>query len=179
VVARLEGAHFADAVWHHAFLIPEESQGLFVAAGAVYRSLKETHQRAGLYDIADQFAFREQVAARKQARADRRWLVFTSLMSGELVFDFGYRWRRVVAACVVTYLGFTAVYWLGGLEDGGGWRALAVSAYFSAVSFGGVGYGPWIVDYSSPLKYLGAIEAPCGISLLALLLVTFARRFTR
>lgn len=179
IVARLEGARFTGAVWHPAFLLPEEAQGLFTAAKEVYRSLKDNHQRAGLYEIADEFAFREQVAARKQARVERRWLAFASLMCGEAVFGYGYRWRRVVAACLITYLLFTAIYWLGGLSGGRGWRALAESAYFSAVSFSGVGYGPWITDYSSSLKYLGAVEAPCGISLLALLLVTFARRFTR
>jgi uncharacterized protein YjbI with pentapeptide repeats len=179
VVARLEGARFAGAKWDGAFILSEETQGLFVAAREVYRCLRENHQRAGYYEVADEFAFREQVAARKQARVERRWLTFASLMCGEVVFGYGYRWRRVVAACFVTYLLFTAIYWLGGLTGGHGWRALAESAYFSAVSFSGVGYGPWIADYPSCLKYLGAVEAPCGISLLALLLVTFARRFTR
>lgn len=179
VVARLEGARCAGAVWHRAFLIPEEAQGLFAAAGEVYRGLKDNHQRAGLYDLADEFAFREQVAARKQARAERRWRAFASLMSGELVFGYGYRWRRVAGACFVTYLVFTTIYWMGGLSGERSWRTLSESAYFSAVSFSGVGYGPWIADYPSSLKYLGGVEAPCGISLLALLLVTFARRFTR
>lgn len=55
--------------------------------------------------------------------------------------------------------------------------------YFSTVSFTALGYGEWVkLDYSSAydaIRRIGAFESLVGISMMALLLVTFFRKWTR
>lgn len=191
VLANVDGTTCLDGVtWSHEYVCPEETAGgvhvetrdaasTYDTAAKVYRMLKEAHERSGMYELADQFGYREHVCRRKEAVRERWLILLASLWCAELLFGYGYRWKRVViaASCVLTAFAF--IYWAGGLFRGYGPSELAKSLYFSAVSFTGVGYGPWIANSQSPLKYLGALEAFIGVFLMALFLVTFTRRYTR
>lgn len=179
VLATCENTRFDGAIWDPHYLCPEETRQRYQAAASVYRILKDAHHRAGLYDVSDQFAYREQLSLRKEAWHQKQWVSLVSRTLAELLFGYGYRWRRVVSAALALYLVFAGIYWLGGLFGERGLVALGQSLYFSAVSFTGLGYGPWVVDLPSQLKYLGAIEVPCGVFLMALFLATFTRRYMR
>lgn len=90
-------------------------------------------------------------------------------------------WQRILVWVAGFILLFPAIYFLGGSVSSawGFWDAL----YFSAVSFTALGYGEWIRLGGSLandfIRGLGAFESLVGISMLALLLVTFVRKWTR
>jgi hypothetical protein len=174
--AKLETALLGSITWSNNYIGPEETMGEFFAAEQVYRSLKRAHQNAGIYDIADQFAYREQVVRRKQLETGPRrvwsWLI-------DLFFGYGYHPERVIGTALAIFGFFALVYWLGGLYHARGAVEFGKSLYFSGVSFTAVGYGGWVENSLSPLKYLGAAEAIVGVFLMALFLITFTRQYLR
>ena len=76
---------------------------------------------------------------------------------------------------------FCAGYFIGGSVSDT--RLFGNALYFSAVSFTALGYGEWVNldnDLTSDIiRGLGAFESLVGISMMALLLVTFFRKWTR
>lgn len=180
----LLGTLLLDGIeWSENHECPEEKLGEkiddYAPAHRVYRSLKRAHENAGIYDVADQFAYREQVVRKKQALQEKRWSNWASLQFAELLFGYGYRWRRVVVSALFLYLIFTLIYVRFGLFAGQDLAVVGKSFYFSAVSFTAVGYGAWVQEPLSALKYLGAFEAIVGVFLIALFLVTFTRQYLR
>lgn len=75
--ARLDTTLLEDITWSEGYLAPEEKEDkdyraaekVYREAEKVYRALKRAHLNAGIYDVADQFAYREQVCRKKQAFA--------------------------------------------------------------------------------------------------------------
>jgi hypothetical protein len=174
-------------------------------AESVYRSLKRAHQNAGIYDVADQFAYREQIVITKRlwhAKSLRNWTGIKTLIAAliryifadELLgFGYGYRPWRVWRTGTIVFAFFLAFYSLLGLYPSHvfwQWGPFQVPdavgfgkcIYFSAVSFTAVGYGAWVSASGNELnwtRYLGAVESVVGVFLMALFLVTFTRQYLR
>lgn len=163
-----------DTDWGN-HILGEEKGGLFDWAVATYRQLKVWYTNAGYSDIAAKFYYREKEANRKALK----WLSKSSfchrlaLELSYLVFGYGERWRRVPLSMAVLLLLFASAYYFGGnLEP-------LDSLYYSAVSFTALGYGKWALEPIGWVKGLGAFEAFIGVFMMALLLVTFVRKWTR
>ncbi len=180
---RLEGIR-----WYIKFVSPEENDGDLTTAEQLYRSLKRSHQAAGIYDVADQFAYREQISITKQQWRSRnvtdKLKAFVKFIFVDQILGYGYGYRpwRVWRSGMALFVTFTLVFWLTNLYGSRGALEFGESAYFSAVSFTAVGYGAWVSGNGVELswsKYLGAAEALIGVFLMALFLVTFSRQWFR
>ncbi len=90
-------------------------------------------------------------------------------------------WKRFPVWLMGLVLLFCAGYFIG--ESVSNARLFGNALYFSAVSFTALGYGEWVNlnnDLTSDIiRGFGAFESLVGISMMALLLVTFFRKWTR
>jgi hypothetical protein len=146
----------------------------------VYRRLKVWYTQAGYSGIAAKFYFREKEAERKYAKRQRDrvgwWLSWA-------FFGHGEGWKRILPWIAGVVLLFALIYLaigtfiptLGTLTP----NTFLHSLYYSAVSFTALGYGQWAPQPTGWLKGLGAFEAFVGVFMMALLLVTFVRKWTR
>lgn len=180
----LEGAYLGDAKfspetrleeadWGN-FILGEEINLQFDTAADTYRRLKTWHTNAGYSDIAAKFHYREIEARRKGAGCwkDRAagWLSWA-------VFGHGEGWKRLLFWVVGFILLFALTYYaIGSVWQ---WSAFWKSLYFSAVSFTALGYGSWLHVTNNWIKGIGAFESFIGVFSIALLLVTFVRKWTR
>jgi hypothetical protein len=168
--ANLEGANWGD------YVLSDEIEHDFRPAGRVYRTLKQWHTEAGMYDIAGQFFYREMEARRKAAQKERRRPYALGMYAVRFLYGYGERPERVIAWAAAVILGFALGHWLFGTVAGGAWDAL----YYSAVSFTALGYGAWAPEPQGWAgKFLGVGESLLGVFMMALFLVTFTRKMTR
>ncbi len=147
-------------------------------AAHVYRRLKIWYSRAGRYDIAGKFFYREQESYRKliqstkQKRINQFWMLVW-LWVFRLTCGYGEKPQRVAISAAIVIFGSALSYWGGGMD-------VLYSLYFSAVSFTALGYGSWVYPPSALwMQTVGAIESFFGISIMALFLVTFVRKMSR
>ena len=168
--ANLEGANWGD------YVLGQEAARAFDAAASVYRTLKQWHTEAGMYDVAGEFHYREMEARRKLAQKERRVPDALAMYALRFLYGYGERPLRVVVAAAAVILGFALVHCLPGVLTGGFWSAL----YYSAVSFTALGYGGWAPEPQGWAgRFLGAGESFMGVFMIALFLVTFTRKMTR
>jgi len=168
------------------FILGEEIEGektknryFFNWAIDTYRRLKIWYTEHGIYDTAGMFFYREMEVKRKV----RNWKeeLHLKLWSWILRLLCGYGEkpeRSVISAAAVIFV-FTLTYF--GLNS---WSAFGHSLYFSAVSFTAIGYGGWINEKWINIKSdwiigFGVTETVLGVFMMALLLVTFVRKWTR
>ena len=169
--------------WGNYILGEEKQLGLDIAADA-YRRLKVWYTNAGIHDTAAIFYFREKEAIRKSLKwwGLRNLLHRLKLEASYWVFGHGERWMRLLFGWIVgVILVLALIYFIiGSVWE---WGAFLNALYFSAVSFTALGYGEWVILGNSLtsdiVRGLGAFESLVGISMMALLLVTFVRQWTR
>jgi hypothetical protein len=164
---RLQTVH-----WGKNYILGEETARDFDMAVHIYRQLKQWYTNAGMHDTAAKFYYREKEATRKSLKRCSRHRVALQLL--RVFFGYGERWQRVLCWMAFVVFGSAVAYFLfGGL-------AIPYSLYFSVISFTALGYGKW-VDITPPgwVQALGAFESFTGVFLMALLLVTFFRKWTR
>ena len=187
--AHLEGANLMrtkfsadvnleDVDWGN-YILGEEKDGYFDTAVDTYRRLKAWYSQSGYDDTAAKFYYREREANRKALK-----LFSKSSWRHRLALEFIYRgwgygegWKRILFGWIPgLILLFALIYFgIGTLTP----NTFLSSLYYSAVSFTALGYGSWVKDASGWVKGLGAFEALVGVSMMALLLVTFVRKWTR
>jgi hypothetical protein len=163
-----------DTGWGKDYKIGEENNKLFAQAVAPYRQLKVWYTNAGISDIAAKFYYREMEARRKALKwcsEDFCHRLYTESMRA--LFGYGERWRNILIWMAAFLILFAAAYYFGGK------LGPLDSLYFSAVSFTALGYGRWALKPIGWVKGLGALEAFVGVFMMALLLVTFFRKWTR
>ena len=180
--SNIDEAMIGDADWG-SYVIGEEmvnshNYNLNVAQHR-YRRLKVWYTNAGNHETAAKFYYREREVIRRVAlrRRDRiaGWLSWA-------VFGHGEGWKRILIWIAGIILLFGVVYFaINSLWE---WVAFGKSLYFSTVSFSALGYGSWIdekwIDISNNfIKGIAAFESLIGISMMALLLVTFVRKWAR
>jgi len=182
--SKLEGAYLhrakfssdtrlEDADWG-SYILGEETKGLFDLATATYRQLKVWYANAGISDIAAKFYYREKEVNRKSLKWYSRHRL--ALEFFRALFGYGEEWKRVLYWIVVVILSFAAAYYFwGSFTSSSFWDTL----YYSAASFTALGYGNWAPQPTGWAKGMGAAEAIIGVFMMALLLVTFVRKWTR
>ena len=197
-LANLRDVNLEGAIWGD-YVLGDELATFFVWAASVYRALKQWHTRAGMYDIAGQFFYREMEARRKSAwrqeplprgvprdvgvqvrsrlGLSERQLPYAVAMNAlRFLYGYGERPERVIGWAAGIILGLALVHWLFGTVSGAFWDAL----YYSAVSFVALGYGEWAPEPQGWAgRFLGVGEAIMGVFMMALFLVTFTRKMTR
>lgn len=184
--ARLTGAYWQnveftgstklDDVYWGDYVLGQESFGdIFLLS--TYRRLRSWYAEHGMNDIAAKFYYREMEVRRKGAgwswnpyRARHRF----GLEALRAVFGYGEHWDRVLYCMALVIFGSAAAYYVSGELN------LPYSLYFSVISFTALGYGKWVdIAPQGWVQALGAFQSFAGVFLMALLLVTFFRKWTR
>ncbi len=185
-----------DAVWAHVRRdrdLSDDERPSFADCEAIYRQLKLNYQESGEYTTAGDFFVREMECKRTQLRETStvEWLKQTVFywLSG-----YGERPNWVLRWIAGVVLVFAWVQGALGLYDGdtpivgpgidwlpsiGGLDRFVIALYFSMVTFTSLGYGdvrpgPWWLP-----RLLAGLEAMIGLALVALLIVSIVRKFTR
>ena len=163
---RLENVHWGN------YILKDETKGYFDVAVHSYRRLKQWYTNAVMPDIAAKFYYREKEANRKSLKWYSRHRIALELL--RVLFGYGEDWKRVFYWMALVVLGSAIAYYLGGGFDA------PYSLYFSVISFTALGYGKWAdITPQGWVQALGAFESFTGLFLMALLLVTFFRKWTR
>ncbi|MFC2069836.1 pentapeptide repeat-containing protein [Chloroflexota bacterium] len=188
-------AHLEEADWGN-YLIGEELSGDFYDAEHYYRKLKVWYAQSGYDGIAAKFYYREKEAQRKSLRfyycekevrkkslklLPRNWKHRIALQFSYWVFGHGEGWKRLLFWILGVILGLSLVYFFfrGVSPFSFNVQSFLNSLYYSAVSFTALGYGSWAPEPTIWAKGLGAFESLVGVFTMALLLVTFVRKWTR
>jgi len=186
--AHLEGALLWDvkfppdtklenADWGN-YILGWEKRGFFDMAAATYRCLKLWYTTAGMHDIAAKFYYREKEANRKGLKlfSKSSWNHRLAAEFMRAVFGYGEQWLNILFLIAVVIFGLAAAYYFwGSFSSSSFWDTL----YYSAVSFTALGYGQWAPQPTGWAKVAGAAEAIIGVFMMALLLVTFVRKWTK
>jgi len=170
-------AHLEEADWGN-YVIGEEKNKDFYFAENRYRLLKVWYANYGMHDIAAKFYYREKEARRKSLKLrSKDWNHRLVLQASYLVFGHGEGWKRLLFGWIVgvIFVLAAAYYFWGSFSSSSFWDIL----YYSATSFSALGYGNWAPQPTGWAKGMGAAEAIIGVFMMALLLVTFVRKWTR
>ncbi|MFW6156399.1 MAG: pentapeptide repeat-containing protein [Armatimonadota bacterium] len=170
-----------------------EERPTFADCEAIYRQLKLNYQESGEYTTAGDFFVREMECKRTQL-----WATSTVEWLGQTLFywlsGYGERPIWVLRWMAGVVLFFAWVQGALGLYDGntpvvgpgidwlpsvGGLDRFVIALYFSMVTFTSLGYGDLRpADWWLP-RLLSGGEAMIGLALMALLVVSFVRKFSR
>lgn len=155
------------------YIIGEENDKHFQTAESIYRQLKIWYTEHGTYDTAAKFYYREKEA---EKRGLKHWNDRLALWFLWALFGYGEDWKRILYWIAGVIVGLAVVYYFwGSFTSVSFWDTL----YYSAVSFTALGYGQWAPQPTGWAKGMGAAEAIIGVLMMALLLVTFVRKWTR
>jgi len=159
------------------YILGEEKDGYFDAAVDTYRRLKAWYSQSGYGDTAGKFYYREKEAGRKALKwRSKLWYHRLALEASYRFFGYGERWEGILIWIAVVVFGLaTAYHFWGSFSSSSFWDTL----YYSATSFTALGYGKWAPQPTGWAKGMGAAEAIIGVFMMALLLVTFVRKWTR
>ena len=182
--AWLEGAKLSSTTalesvgWGRDYICGEEASGNFGQAERTYRPLKQWYTDAGIYDTAAKFYYREKEANRKSLKlcSKKNWNNRLAAEFMRAFFGYGEKWWNILLWMIAVIFGFAAAYYFRGSFSS---SSFLDTLYYSAASFTALGYGNWAPEPTGWAKYVGAIEAFMGVSMMALLLVTFVRKWTR
>lgn len=161
----------ADVEWEN-YILDEKKKWRLGPVENGYRRLKQWYTNAGMSAIAAQFYYREKEANRKSLKWHSRHRIALELLRA--LFGYGEDWKRVLYWMALVVFGSAVAYYLfGGLN-------IPYSLYFSVISFTALGYGKWVdITPQGWVQALGAFQSLTGVFLMALLLVTFFRKWTR
>lgn len=169
---KLESVDWGD------YILGEEKNGAFEFVAETYRRLKTWYAEHGMNDIAAKFYYREKEATRKSLKLfSTDWNHHLALQLSYWVFGHGEGWKRLLFGWIagVIFILAVAYYFWGTFDTASFWDTL----YYSATSFSALGYGNWAPQPTGWAKGMGAAEAIIGVFMMALLLVTFVRKWTR
>ena len=151
-----------------------------------YRLAKDTAQSSGDYRRAGQYHFAEQCAIEHSNRKQHGWRFWhwlPELAFARWVFGYGERpLRPLAAALVLIAVSAVLAFALAGITPDPqrmlDYRpTLGECVYFSFVTFTTVGYGD--LNPKPHFRLFAAAEAFAGFALMAVLIVTMTRKYTR
>ncbi|WP_205859099.1 ion channel [Pleionea sediminis] len=154
----------------------------------IYRNLRKTAERQGLFEMAGHFFQKEMIMRRKQMPRSSPRRIISKIV--DIFCGYGEKPIRVIVFSLATILTFAVLYFLLGLSFSGDslafnpdltvWQNFKIflsSLYFSVVTFTTLGYGDL-----APIgiaRALAALEAFVGSFTLALFVVVFVKKMTR
>ncbi len=157
-------------------------------AEEIYRNLRKTAERQGLFEMAGRFFQREMIMRRKQMPPWSFGRFISKIV--DIFCGYGEKPIRVILFSIATIITFAILYFLLGLSFSGdslafnpelsAWQNTQIffsSLYFSVVTFTTLGYGDL-----APIgiaRALAALEAFIGSFTLALFVVVFVKKMTR
>jgi hypothetical protein len=186
--AKLEGADLVgveiqhdtklDNVYWGNYVLYRESCGEFYFVISTYRRLKMWYAAHGMHDIAAEFYYREKEATRKNLewRSKSTFRHRLALEFFRVFFGYGEKWNRILIWMAAVVFGLAGAYHLWGSFSS---SSFPNTLYYSATSFTALGYGHWVPQPTGWAKGVGVAEAFIGVFMMALLLVTFVRKWTR
>lgn len=145
---------------------------------------KGCYQKQGYYTLAGEYCYKERIARRKQLPWYERWFEYI-LLDG--LCGYGERPLRAIRTGLGVVFGLAFLYWRVGhifpspelFNEPNHTLTFWDALYFSVVTFTTLGFGDWCPDPSHWIRYVVAAEAFIGAFLMALFIVTFARRMMR
>lgn len=182
---RLRQEREARALWRAQ---PEQAQQLLREAEETYRNLRLHLEKAGLFEQAGQFFYREMVMRRLQMPLGswRRWLSWLV----DLFCGYGEKPLKVVLFSLLLIAGFAVLFFLIGVQQGDlrvgldlangplrNLHDLGSCLYYSVVTFTTLGYGD--ITPRGLARPLAAFEAFAGSFTMALFVVVFVKKMTR
>ncbi len=156
-------------------IIGEEKDKDYYHAEQCYRQLKAWYNNAGYADIAAKFYYREKETVRKSLKlvSKKTWNHRLALEFMRTLFGYGEHWEKILVWSVGIIIILAIIYRFSGVT-------IQYALYYSTVSFSALGYGGWVqVPQADWVQTIGAIESLLGVLMMALLLVTFVRKWTR
>ncbi|GAH73209.1 unnamed protein product, partial [marine sediment metagenome] len=151
-----------------------------------FRIAKTCSQRQGEYTLAGEYYYKERIARRKQlpGYSPKRWLEYL-LLDG--LCGYGERPLRAIRTGLGVLFSLALLYWRVGhifpspelFNEPDHALTFLDALYFSVVTFTTLGFGDWRPDPSHWIRYVVMSEAFIGAFLMALFIVTFARRMMR
>ena len=155
-------------------------------AANLYRIAKNTAQSHGDIERASQYHYDYwQTVTRNKIRINawKTWKIWNPICAligyylfGSVLFGFGEKWHRQVIAAVLVVLVCAGLFrYFDGIENGV--NSFGTCIYFSIVTFTTLGYGD--LRPTVEMRWLAATEAVTGMMLMAMLVVSLARKFTR
>lgn len=166
----------------------ENQIDLYQQAEEIYRNLRQTSERQGLFESAGHFFQKEMTMRRRQLPRYSFKRNFSKLV--DLFCGYGKRPVRVILFSLLIIVFFATLYFFAGLSFSGDslafnpklsfWENTKIyfsALYFSVVTFTTLGYGDL-----APIgiaRALAALEAFIGSFTLALFVVVFVKKMTR
>ncbi len=156
-----------------------------LAEEKTFRIVKNNYQREGQYTLAGEYYYKEKIAKRKQLSwyLPKRWSEYILL---DVLCGYGERPLRVIRTGLGILFCLAFLYWKVGhifpsrdLFSETHALTFGDALYFSVVTFTTLGFGDWRPDPSHWIRYVVMSEAFIGAFLMALFIVTFARRMMR
>lgn len=190
--AKIEHVHWGDEVIQErqAKTAPTHKAMLdyYEQAEEIYRNLRKTAERQGLFETAGRFFQKEMIMRRKQMPRTSLRRVISKIV--DLFCGYGEKPLRVILFSIAIIITFALMYFFAGLSFSGEslgfdpslgvWDNTKVffsSLYFSVVTFTTLGYGDLApVGFA---RALAALEAFIGSFTLALFVVVFVKKMTR
>ncbi len=194
---KLKGAKIEHANWGTTISQEEQARvstnrnvqiDLYQQAEEIYRNLRQTSEKQGLFEFAGRFFQKEMTMRRKQLPKFSHKRIISKLV--DIFCGYGERPLKVIIFSLFIITLFATLYFFAGLSFMGeslsfdsqlsAWENIKIffsALYFSVVTFTTLGYGDLV-----PLGFtraLAALEAFMGSFTLALFVVVFVKKMTR